>query len=156
MTVRRPTLGFTAAAIFSVGLITSLFSTRPAVSAHTRIGMLTCLADAPVGEKDASWPIACTYEPIQGETVQRFDGSVLGMSPATRREGKAMMMWAVIATSTEIKAGDLADTYQADASSPPAMVGQSSKVMLQLVEPTAQTPNVAGTLKVIQLTLPKA
>ena len=141
-------LAFSALAI--VSLPASSFG------AETRIGMLTCLADAPAGENNAAWPISCTYEPVQGTTVQRFDGSVLGMAPSTRREGKAMMLWAVISQSPDIKAGDLADTYQADSSTPPAMVGQSSKVMLQPVQPTAQSPNVAQTLRVIQLTLPKA
>lgn len=125
-------------------------------AAETRIGMLTCLAEAPPENEKENWPVSCTFEPVEGKTTQRYQGVILGMIPSARRVGKALMQWAVVSDGKDVKAGDLGDTYTASASTPERMVGAQKKIILQPVTGSDQTANIAQSLRVMKLTLPQA
>ena len=140
--------------ISALALVAPLAGT--ATAAETRIGMLTCLAEAPPANVKDTWPVSCTFEPVESKISQRYQGAILGMVPSARRVGKALMQWAVVTDGGEVKAGDLGDTYTAGERAPERMVGERNKVILQPVTATEQGANIAQALRVMTLSLPKA
>lgn len=148
MTRRSRTMA--AAAALAAAAVSS-----PSVGAETRVGMLTCLAEAPPRDEQQTWPMACTLEPVDGKTAHRYDGDIIGLMPSARREGKALMQWAVITDGAPVEPGKLDGTFTAGTDRPTALMSEDGKLVLQAVDATQQGANVAVTIRVMKLSLPK-
>ncbi|MDE2111643.1 MAG: DUF992 domain-containing protein [Alphaproteobacteria bacterium] len=122
----------TASLMLGAALAGTLMAGTPALAAPhgVKVGILTCQVHSGWGlVVGSSKKIACNYKPNKGED-DHYSGSISKFGVDVGYTGKGVIVWDVVAPSSDVRAGALSGDYAGATAGAAVGVGVGANVLL--------------------------